>query len=62
MAQPKQEELSQTTRKPRVRTREQTQSQSQGSEQKPSQLPEVINVDEIPSPDTTPGSPTIVVE
>jgi hypothetical protein len=39
-------------------TREKTQSQ--GSEQQPS--PEVINVEEIPSLDTTPGSPTLMVE
>jgi hypothetical protein len=53
MAPPKQEEPSQTARKSRVRTRAQVQSQE--SEQ---QLPEVVNVDEIPSPDTTPMNPT----
>jgi hypothetical protein len=58
MAPPKQEEPRKTARQPRVRTRAQTQSQ--GSEQQ--QPPEVINVDEIPSPDTTPGSPTLMVE
>jgi hypothetical protein len=57
MAPPKQEEPSQTARHSRVRTRAQVQSQE--SEQQP---PEVVNVDEIPSPDTTPMNPTPVVE
>jgi hypothetical protein len=41
----------------RIRTRAQVQSQE--SEQQP---PEVVNVDEIPSPDTTPVNPTPMVE
>jgi hypothetical protein len=60
MAPPKQGEPSQTSRQPRGRTR--AQSQPQGSEQQPSQLPEVVNVDEIPSSDTTLGSPTPIEE
>jgi hypothetical protein len=34
----------------------------QGSEQPPSQPPEVVNVEEIPSPDTTLGIPTRIEE
>jgi hypothetical protein len=37
-------------------------SQPQGSEQQPYQPPEFVNVDEISSPDTTPASPTPIVE
>jgi hypothetical protein len=57
MAPPKQEEASQTTRQPRVRTR----SQVQLEEGEQNSL-EIINIDEIPSPDTTPVNPTLVVE
>jgi hypothetical protein len=60
MAPPKQGEPIQRTRQPQVKTRAQTQSQE--SEQQPSPPPEVINVDEIPSPDTTMGSPTHIEE
>jgi hypothetical protein len=38
------------------------QLQPQGSEKQPYQPPKVINVDETPSPDTTPGIPTPIVE
>jgi hypothetical protein len=58
MAPPKQREPSQTARKPRVRTK--AQSESHGDEQQPSLPPEVVNVDEIPSPDATPVSPTCI--
>jgi hypothetical protein len=57
MAPPKQVEPRQTSRKSRFRTKAQVQSQE--SEQ---QTPKVINVDEIPSLDTTPMNPTPVVE
>ena len=57
MAPPKQAELTQTTRHSRFRTRAQVQSQE--SEQQP---PEVVNVDEIPSLDTTPVNPTPILE
>jgi hypothetical protein len=57
MEPPKQAELSQTAKKSRFRTRAQIQSQE--NEQQP---PEVLNVDEIPSPDTTRGIPTPIVE
>jgi hypothetical protein len=57
MAPPKQEEASQSARQPRVRTRSWVQLEE--GEQQP---PEIVNVDEIPSPDTTPVNPTPVVE
>jgi hypothetical protein len=57
MAPPKQAEASQSARQPRVRTRSQVQLEE--GEQQPS---EIVNVDEIPSPDTTPVNPTPVVE
>jgi hypothetical protein len=37
-------------------------SQPQGREQQPTEPPEVVHMDEIPSPDMTPTSPTPVVE
>jgi hypothetical protein len=60
MEPPKHGDLIQKTRKPRFRTKAQTQSH--GSEQQPYPLREVINVEKIPSLDTTPRSPTLVVE
>jgi hypothetical protein len=57
MALPKQVELSQTSRKSIVRTRAQIQWQE--SKQQPL---EVVNVDKIPSLDTTPINPTHIVE
>jgi hypothetical protein len=57
MAPPKQAEASQTTRKTRVQTR--SRGQAEEGEQQP---PEIINVDEIPSPDTTPVNPTPILE
>jgi hypothetical protein len=57
MAPPKQAESTQTARKPIVRTK--AWVQLEGGEQQP---PEIINVDEIPSPDTTPVNPTPMVE
>jgi hypothetical protein len=59
MAPPKQGELSQIARQPRVRTRK--QMQSDGSEQQPSPWLEFVNVDKIPSPNTTLGSLTLMV-
>jgi hypothetical protein len=57
MAPPKQAESTQTARHSRVRTRAQVQS-----EEGKQQPPEIVNIDEIPSPDTTPINPTTVVE
>ena len=57
MVPPKQAEPGQTSKHSIVRTRAQVQLEE--SEQ---QLLEVVNVDEIPSPDTTPANPTPVVE
>jgi len=57
MAPPKHEEASQTAKQPRFRTRAWVQL-----EEGEQQLPEVINVDEIPSPETTLVNPTPVVE
>jgi hypothetical protein len=57
MAPPKQAEASQTTRKTRVQTR--SRGQAEEGEQQP---PEVINVDEIPSPETIPVQPTPILE
>jgi hypothetical protein len=57
MAPPKQAEASQTTRKTRVQTR--SRGQAEEGEQQPS---EIVNVDEIPSPDTTPVNPTPILE
>jgi hypothetical protein len=60
MAPPKQGEPSQIVRQPRSSAI--AQSQPHGSEQQPSQPLEVVNVDEISSPDTTSTSPTLIVE
>jgi hypothetical protein len=57
MAPPKKEETSQTARHSRVRTRAQVQSEE--GEQQP---PEIVNIDKIPSPDTTPMNPIPMVE
>jgi hypothetical protein len=57
MAPPKQAEASQSARPTRVKTRSWVQLEE--SEQQPS---EIVNVDEIPSPDTTPVNPTPIVE
>jgi hypothetical protein len=50
MAPPKQEEVSQTARKTRVQTR--SRGQVEEGEQQP---PEIVNVDEIPSPHVSVG-------
>jgi hypothetical protein len=57
MAPPKQAESTQTARHSIIQTR--AHAQSQEGEQ---QQPEVVNVDEIASPDTTLVNPTLVVE
>jgi hypothetical protein len=57
MEPPKQAEASQSARQPWVRTRSRVQLEE--GEQQP---PEIINVDKIPSPDTTLMNPTPVVE
>jgi hypothetical protein len=57
MAPPKQAEASQTARKPELEPGHEVQLEE--GEQQP---PEIVNVDEIPSPDTTPVNPTPIVE
>jgi hypothetical protein len=57
MAPPKQAEAIQSARQPRVRTRSRVQLEER--KQQPS---EIINVNKIPYPDTTPVNPTLVVE
>jgi hypothetical protein len=57
MAPPNQAEESQSARPTKVKTRSWVQLEE--SEQ---QLPEIVNIDEIPSPNTTPVNPTPVVE
>jgi hypothetical protein len=57
MAPPKQAEASQTARKTRVQTR--LRGQVEEGEQQP---PEIVNVDEIPSPEMIPIQPTPILE
>jgi hypothetical protein len=57
MAPPKQAEASQTARKTRVQTR--SRGQAEEGEQQPS---EIVNVDEIPSPETIPVQSTPILE
>jgi hypothetical protein len=57
MAPPKQEETSHIVRHSKVRTRAQVQS-----EEGKQQPPKIINIDEIPSPYTTPMNPIPMVE
>jgi hypothetical protein len=57
MVPPKQEEASQTARQPSVRTKARVQLEE--GKQQPL---EVVNVDKIPSPDTTTVNPTPMVE
>jgi hypothetical protein len=57
MAPPKKVETSQSVRQPRVRTRSRVQL-----EEGEQQSLEIVNIDEIPSPDKTLVNPTPVVE